>query len=122
MLGSLRQENHKASLGHIIKPSVRMREEERVRKRGAADTKSTLGYFPWEFSHLSHDPLSISGCTRRDHTAMARASLLAGDLSLGLVPLCVMHVAHERGITSLTSPSSAGWQGDANTQFMMRVA
>lgn len=42
---------------------------------------------------------------------IAQASLQAGDLSLGLVPLRVIHAADERGITSLTSSSSGGWQG-----------
>lgn len=42
---------------------------------------------------------------------IAQASLQAGDLSFGLVPLHVIHAADERGITSLTSSSSGGWQG-----------
>lgn len=52
---------------------------------------------------------------------IAQASLQAGDLSFGLVPLHVIHAADERGITSLTSSSSGGWQEHFNTQFMTHV-
>lgn len=91
-----------------VSESERMREEERARERGQPATGILSVTFPGSFS--THH-MTLSQAVVEHAGTLLPLRLPAGDPSLGVLPLCVMYAVNERGIASLSSPSSGGGKG-----------